>query len=212
MAYDRASDLLYLVINSPTPALFVFGDVATRTFTSGAQPKATLGFAASAYVANDWKIRDLELSASGELYVLHSAYENVVVVYSKASTISKLTGPSRTFTALGSQDMTDCFIDASDRLYIVSSRVPEILVFDNVSTLNGFASATRKLTVTATASGFNGITLDAAGTAYVTASNANAIYAIENVASKSGAVTPDRTVTGTATQLAGPGKLTAVAR
>jgi hypothetical protein len=213
MAYDRANDLLFLFINSAIPTLFVYADVATRAFTSGAKPKATLGFGASAYVINGWKIRDLELSASGELYLVHSAFEHVVYVFSKASAINNGAGPSRILT-MGIRDTTDAFIDTSDRLYVVSSHAPEVLVFENASSLKDAITPTRKINVTIEplATGFNGITVDAAGTAYVTASNADAFYVIESIASKSGAVTPDRTITGTATGLSGPGKLTAVAR
>ncbi len=209
MAYDRANDLLVLINFNAPSVLFVFGDVSTRDFTGAVKAKTVLPTSALS------KPRDIEIAASGELYVVNADYQNIVV-YPKPSAIDNLSVPSRTITGAGfTLGMSDAFIDASDRLYVVTSDASKILIFDRASTLTDAVTPTRTITVTTApvfATGFNGITVDAAGTAYVTDVNQDAFYVIENAASRSGTVTPERTVTGTATGLSGPAHLIAVTR
>jgi hypothetical protein len=204
-AYDAVTDVIYVANFDSFPGTVnVYAAISTPSFFGELPPTRQIR---SMDIMNP---RDLELAASGELYVLNAGSHSVSS-FASAATLNGVVEATRSFW---SNDMLDLLIDselAGDTLLVADATNRRMLIFDKVSQLDGEVSPARILNVP----GFGqlgGIVVDANGTGYISDGTNNAIYIYPNIAAQSGAVDPARTLSGGMTSLADPGKMAVLER
>jgi hypothetical protein len=204
-AYDPVTDVLYVGNFDGMPGTVnVYAGVSTAAFFGELPPARQIR---SNGIMNP---RDLELTESGDLYVLNAG-SHTVSVFSGVPSLNGATAPTRAFWSAAMLDqLTDSELVA-DTLLVVDATNRRVLMFDGVSQLDGESSPARILSVP----GFGqlgGVAVDPAGTAYISDGTNNAIYIYSSVLSRNGAIEPDRTLAGPKTGLSAPGHMTLMAR
>lgn len=206
-AYDSDNDLLFVANFDSFPgSVNVYTNVSAPTFNGDVAPARRIQ---STWIQN---ARDVELSATGELYVLNAGGQDVSV-FNNARTANGMLDASRLITSDEFTDkiLVDMTFDSSGRMLVVDSSSQRVLVFANSATLSGDVTPDSIVTIP-DAESLGGIVVDEAGRAYVSDNQRNAIYIYDDIAGAEGSVTPDRTIIGAESGLSGPGHMLLVAQ
>ncbi len=210
LAYDRASDTLYVGNANAEEGILAFAGVSQPSFDGDVTPTRTFApddrFPYSGSI--EMTIDALWIGPNGALYASDTSGLNVnssrILVWHNPAGADGEVPADREITSSVLGNIEDLAVDAGGNLYVVDGS-NGIYVFDKADQLDGPVQPGATITLDATpAPQLHGVAVDEAGTGYVADRAHHAIYSLANIAAQDGATLVDTILEGFDTRLSAP--------